>query len=247
MVTIYIQYLTNNYASLFDPRFYQFQQDDPIDHITRNGMPPLVIVSSSNTKLPSSPSLKKKHVTMRDSEEVTKLHQFESNQNVDSVPSRELASCTTTSLTTLTTGTAGAACDVKTLCGNFFKIDATEKISITKLAFKPRLTGSQTIEIWARLGEYNGYTSSTTGWSRIYAATINVPYTLALTSLKLSTARVVGAGTSHSFHIRSTLGLKYTSDTGNTGSQTTPYAENCALKIYWGKAGRFGTYPCCLV
>ena len=101
-------------------------------------MPPLIIVSSSNTESPSSPLLKKKHVTMRDSEEVTKLHQFESNQNVDSVPSRELASCTTTSLTTLTTGTAGAACDVKTLCGNFFKIDATEKISITKLAILVR-------------------------------------------------------------------------------------------------------------
>ena len=175
---------------------------------------------------------------MRDSEEVTKLHQFESNQNVDSVPSRELASCTTTSLTTLITGTAGEACAFKTLCGNFFKIDATEKISITKFAIKPRLTGSQTIEIWARSGDYNGYTSSTTGWSRIYAATINVLYTLALTSLKLSTAHVVGAGTSHSFHIRSTLGLKYTSG----GSTTIPYSQNCALKIYGGKAGRFGTY-----
>ena len=216
------------------------QQDDPIDHITRNGMPPLVIVSSSNTKLPSSPSLKKKHVTMRDSEEeVTKLHQYQSNQNVDSVTSRELSSCTTTSIFTTLVGGSSTFCLCSGCsCGNFFKIDAIEKISITRFTIKPKSIGSQTIEIWARSGDYNGYTSSATGWSKIYSATINISTTSSLKLPLLSTARVVGAGTSHSFHIRSTLGLTFTSG----GSTTTPYSQNCALKVYGGKAGRFGTY-----
>jgi len=214
------------------------QQDDPIDLITRNGMPPLVIVSSSNTESPSSPSLKKKHVTMRDSEEeeVTKLHQFESNQNVDSVQSRELASCTTTSITTTLAGT-GYCTGSSGSCGNFFKIDAVQTISITQFTIKPRRTGLQTIEVYARSGDYAGFTGSASGWSRIYSDTINLLFT-SPRSLPLSTARVVGAGTSHSFHIRSTKGLKYSSGR----STTTPFSQNCALKIYGGKAGSFGTY-----
>ena len=203
-------------------------------------MPPLIIVSSSNTESPSSPLLKKKHVTMRDSEEVTKLHQFESNQNVDSVPSRELSSCTTTSITTTFAGGQGCTA-TNGSCGNFFKIDAIQWISITKFTIKTRLTGSQTIQIWARSGDYAGFTGSTSGWSQIYSATIDVSTTSSL-NLPLSTARVVGAGTSHSFHIRSTLGLKFTGG----GSTTTPICQNCALKIYGGKGGRFGTYRCCL-
>ena len=179
---------------------------------------------------------------MRDSEEVvTKLHQYESYQNVDSVTSRELSSCTTTSLTTTFAGTSGCTAQYGS-CGNFFKIDAIQWISITQFTIKPRLTGSQTIEIWARSGDYNGYTGSTTGWSRIYSAAVNVISTTSSQSLPLSTPRVVGAGTSHSFHIRSTSGVKMTSG----GSTTTPFSQNCALKIYGGKGGRFGTYRCCL-
>ena len=213
------------------------QQDDPIDLITRNDMPPLVIVSSSsNTESESPLSLKKELLNMRDSEEVvTKLHQYPSNQNVDSVPNRELASCTTTSITTTLAGGQGCTAQYGS-CGNFFKIDAIQWISITQFTIKPRLTGSQTIQIWARSGDYAGFTGSTSGWSQIYSASITIR-TSSL-NLPLSTALVVGAGTSHSFHIRSTLGLKFTGG----GSTTTPYRENCALKIYGGKSGRFGTY-----
>jgi len=174
---------------------------------------------------------------MRDSEEVvTKLHQYPSNQNVDSVPNRELASCTTTSITTTLAGGQGCTAQYGS-CGNFFKIDAIQWISITQFTIKPRLTGSQTIQIWARSGDYAGFTGSTSGWSQIYSATIFVSTASSL-NLNLSTARVVGAGTSHSFHIRSTKGLGYTAG----GSTTTPYVENCALKIYGGYSGRFGTY-----
>ena len=203
-------------------------------------MPPLVIVSSSsNTESESPLSPKKELLNMRDSEEVvTKLHQYESNQNVDSVTSRELSSCTTTSIKTLLTGGSSNFCLCSGCsCGNFFKIDAIEKISITRFTIKPKSTGSQTIQIWARSGGYASYTGSTSGWSRIYSQTIGVSTTSPL-NLNLLTARVVGAGTSHSFHIRSTKGLTFTSG----GSQTTPYRENCALKIYGGKSGRFGTY-----
>ena len=205
-------------------------------------MPPLVIVSSSsNTESESPSSPKKELLIMRDSEEVvTKLHQYESNQNVDSVPNRELSSCTTTSITTTFAGGQGCTA-TNGSCGNFFKIDAVQTISITQFTIKPRLTGSQTIQIWARSGDYASYTGSTSGWSQIYSATIDVSTTSSL-NLPLSTARVVGAGTSHSFHIRSTLGLKFTGG----GSTTTPYVENCALKIYGGKGGVFGTYRCCL-
>jgi len=182
-------------------------------------------------------------LNMRDSEEVvTKLHQYESNQNVDSVTSRELSSCTTTSITTTFAG--GRVCTAANgSCGNFFKIDAIQWISITKFTIKPRRTGSQTIQIWARSGDYAGFTGSTSGWSQIYSATINVKSTSSL-NLILSTEQwqVVGAGTSHSFHIRSTTGLQFTLG----GSTTTPYVENCALKIYGGKGGVFGTYRCCL-
>ena len=174
---------------------------------------------------------------MRDSKEVvTKLHHYDSNQNVDSVPSRELSSCTTTSLKTTLAATAYCTGSSGS-CGNFFKIDAVQTISITQFTIKPRLTGSQTIQIWARSGDYAGFTGSTSGWSRIYSQTIGVSTTSPL-NLNLLTARVVGAGTSHSFHIRSTKGLTFTSG----GSQTTPFSQNCALKIYGGKSGRFGTY-----
>ena len=209
-------------------------------------MPPLVIVSSSsNTESESPLSPKKELLNMRDSEEVvTKLHQYESNQNVDSVTSRELSSCTTTSIKTLLTGGSSNFCLCSGCsCGNFFKIDAIEKISITRFTIKPKSTGSQTIQIWARSGDYAGFTGSTSGWSQIYSATINVKSTSSL-NLILSTEQwqVVGAGTSHSFHIRSTTGLQFTLG----GSTTTPYVENCALKIYGGKGGVFGTYRCCL-
>ena len=176
---------------------------------------------------------------MRDSEEVvTKLHQYQSNQNVDSVPNRELASCTTTSITTTLAGTSYCTGSSGS-CGNFFKIDAVQTISITQFTIKPRRTGSQLIEIWARSGDYASYTGSTSGWSRIYYARRTISrFSTSPLNLNLSTARVVGAGTSHSFYVRSSYGLKYTSG----GSQTTPYVENCALKIYGGYSGKFGTY-----
>ena len=220
------------------------QQDDPIDLITRNGMPPLVIVSSSsNTESESPLSLKKELLIMRDSEEVvTKFHQYPSNQNVDSVTSRELSSCTTTSITTTFAGGGSTPCLCSGCsCGNFFHIYAKEKISITRFTIKPKSAGSQTIEIYARSGAYtDSYASSATGWSKIYSATINVSTTSSL-NLFLSTTRVVGAGTSHSFHIRSTLGLTFTNVSPTTSViPTNPYSENCALKIYAGKSGRFG-------
>ena len=114
------------------------QQDDPIDLITRNDMPPLVIVSSSsNTESPSS--LKKELLNTRNSEEVvTKLHQYESYQNVDSVTSRELSSCTTTSITTTFAG--GRVCTATNgSCGNFSRLMLFNGFQLQNLLLNPGL------------------------------------------------------------------------------------------------------------
>ena len=122
--------------------------------------------------------------------------------------------------------------------GNFFKIQALQDLYVTGFTINSSASGTGTVKVYAKDGDYVGFEGNQAAWTLIYEKSVSSPG--ANTDLgKLDLALLVPANTFKSFHVWTSLGIRYTngSGEGNVFSQTPG-----EIIFYEGKGagGEFG-------
>ena len=116
--------------------------------------------------------------------------------------------------------------------GNFFTIKALQDIFITSFTIHTADTGTGTVKIYEKEGSYSGFESNAVDWNLIMNdPDVEGQGTNEKTPLgNLDTALFIPANTFHSFHIYSSLRVRYT----NGNAEGDIYTENPDLIIYEG-------------
>ena len=122
--------------------------------------------------------------------------------------------------------------------GNFFKIQALQDLFVTGFTINSSSSGTGTVKVYAKDGDYVGFEGNQAAWTLIYEKSVSSPG--ANTDLgKLDLALLVPANSFKSFHVWNSLGVRYTngSGEGNVFSQTPG-----EIIFYEGKGagGEFG-------
>ena len=116
--------------------------------------------------------------------------------------------------------------------GNYFKIKATQDVYITGFTIHTVDSGTGTVKIYEKEGDYEGFVGDSGAWNLIMNdSNVNGQGVGRQTSLdKLDVALFIPAGTFRSFHIGSSLRLEYT----NGSSEGRIYAQNDDIIFYEG-------------
>lgn len=123
--------------------------------------------------------------------------------------------------------------------GNYFKVQAVQDVVVTGFTIHTTNTGTGTVKIYEKAGDYVGHEQDATQWNEIMndASIVGAGSNTVLPNLEISV--VIPAGTTRSFYIWTSLGVRYT----NGSTEGNMYVENQGeLQFYEGKGsgGEFG-------
>jgi hypothetical protein len=116
--------------------------------------------------------------------------------------------------------------------GNYFKIQAKQDIYITGFTIHTVDSGTGTVTMYEKEGDYEGFEGDSGAWNMIINdSNVNGLGEGQQTPLdKLDVALFIPAGTFHSFHVGSSLRLEYT----NGSSEGNIYAQNDDVIFFEG-------------
>jgi len=124
--------------------------------------------------------------------------------------------------------------------GNVFKVRAEKDITVTGFNIHTSNAGTYTVRVYDRSGDYVGVYGSSTGWRTIFNGNVNCQGQDSPTVVgALSQSVSISAGSTHSFHIQTDSGIRYT----NGSTEGNVYAGNDDITFYQGR-GCGGVFNC---
>jgi hypothetical protein len=127
--------------------------------------------------------------------------------------------------------------------GNVFKVTTTNEINVNAFKIHATNSGSGQAIVWARSGDYAGFENSSTGWTKIQDVTVASSGTDTETTLpNLLTPYAMAAGSTHSFHVWTALGARYTNGAGE--GQEFACVENPGDMVFYEGKGCGGQFSC---
>lgn len=117
--------------------------------------------------------------------------------------------------------------------GNIFKVQAKDDLAITSFTIHTQNSGSGTVKIFNRAGEWQDYQYTNSGWNEIMNESFTGNGSGQPTPLaKLSSPVFLSAGEVRSFYFYSSLGVRFLT---NAGPLDSIYTQNADLIIHIGK------------
>lgn len=113
---------------------------------------------------------------------------------------------------------------------------AQNAVNINAFTVHTKDVSSGQVIIWAREGTYSGFVNNPAGWTKIQDVIVSSGGNGTETTLpRLSLFYFMAAGSTHSFHVWSTLNLRYTNGIAGEGQPWTCLENPGDLIFYEGK------------